>query len=98
MLEEEPCKNVHRICIHNSWKGETAQTGVANMSVRCVGSRGSETHEDDPIVAPAAGRGSVSVNWSTLPSPPSIFGFSLFTLYLGFYILEQTDKMPGANS
>lgn len=45
MSEEEPCKNVHRICIHSSWKGETAQTGVANISVRCVGSRGSDTHE-----------------------------------------------------
>lgn len=28
ILEEGLCKNVHSICIHNSWEGETAQVSM----------------------------------------------------------------------
>lgn len=74
--EEEPCKNVHRIFIHNSWKGETAQTGVTNISVRCAGQRHMRMN-----LASAAERGLSLRELEHLAFTSSIFSFPyIYTL------------------
>lgn len=78
MSEEEPCKNVHRIFIHNSWNEK--QLRQVSRIFRCgVWVHAGQRHKRMNL-ASVAGRGSVSVNWSTLPSPPASLAFPIFTL------------------